>query len=244
MMQIRTNSRPLIAALATAAAMCVGVGTLQAQIASDDLKGLPLRFNAPVSGSSHYAAVVLSGDGGFASLVNKLSAGLAAHGIGVVEFNSRDWLSPAKTPEQTADAVARVLRAALARYGADSIVIVGYSRGADMAPFVASRLPAELRRVLGGIAMFGIARTANFEFHLVDLVRDTERLSDIAILPELRKLQGVRMTCVFGSDEKSSACRDAPPELMHVEMRTGGHHFDGADDTLADVVLRMLGGRT
>ena len=185
--------------------------------------------------------MVLSGDGGFAALVNKLSSGLAESGIGVVQFNSREWLSPAKTPEQTAAAISRVVRSALARYHADSIVLVGYSRGADLAPFVANRLPVDLRTTLAGVAMFGIARTANFEFHLIDLVKDTERDSDVLIMPELLRLKGVPMACVYGSEEKLSACRDAPAGLMRIEERKGGHHFDGADDTLAPVVLQLIG---
>lgn len=234
--------RGTLASLFAVATLFAPAHSLLAQSGADSLKGLPVRFNDPATGtSSHFAAVVMSGDGGFAALVNKLSSGLSKSGIGVVEFNSREWLSPAKTPEQTATVVARVLRAALARYHADSIVLVGYSRGADLAPFVANRLPPDLRAKLGGIAMFGIANTANFEFHLIDLVKDTERDSDIQIMPELLKLKGVPMVCVYGSEEKSSACRDAPSGLMRVEERKGGHHFDGADDTLAPVVLQLLG---
>lgn len=206
----------------------------------NDVRDLPVRFVTPVGAPSHFTAVVLSGDGGYAKLVTTLAEGLAAHGVGAVLFNSREWLSPKKTPQQSAEAVVRVLRAAMARYHADSIVLVGYSRGADMAPFVANRLPADLRAVLGGVSMFGLAPNANFEFHLIDLVKDTERDSDIPVLPELLRLKGVPMSCVYGSDEKASGCRGVPPSLMRVEERSGGHHFEGADATLSDVVLRLI----
>ncbi|MEO7997507.1 MAG: AcvB/VirJ family lysyl-phosphatidylglycerol hydrolase [Gemmatimonadaceae bacterium] len=214
--------------------------TAQSTVAAVDIKGLPLNFTAPKGKASHYVAVVMSGDGGFASLVSKVADGLSDAGIGVVGFNSREFLSPAKTPDQSAAAVVRALRAGMAKYNADSIVIVGYSRGADMAPFVANRLPADLRAVLGGVVMFGIAENASFEFHMIDMVKDTKRPSDIPIRPELEKLKGVAMACVYGSDEKDSGCRGAPESLMHVEMRDGGHHFDGADKSLADVVLKVL----
>lgn len=238
-----TRARFFLAAfvLATLAAPAEHALAAQPAIASPvDVKGLPLNFTAPKGKFSHYVAVVLSGDGGFASLVTKIGEGLSDAGIGVVGFNSREWLSPAKTPDASATAVVRALRAGMARYGADSIVIVGYSRGADMAPFVANRLPADLRSVLGGVAMYGIAQYANFEFHMIDLVKDTKRDSDVPIMPELLKLKGVPMACVYGSDEKDSGCRGVPESLMHVEERDGGHHFDGADKTLASVVLKLL----
>ena len=193
-------------ALAPVANTCIA----QSASAAVDVKGLPLSFTPPKGKASHYVAVVMTGDGGFASLVTKVSEGLSDAGIGVVGFNSRAWLSPAKTPDESAAAVVRALRAGMAKYNADSIVIVGYSRGADMAPFVANRLPADLRAVLGGIAMFGIANYANFEFHMLDMVKDTRRDSDVPIIPELLKLKGVPMTCVYGSDEKDSGCRGSP----------------------------------
>ena len=212
------------------------------QPAAVDVKGLPLNYTPPKGKSSHFTAVLLTGDGGFANLVTKLAQGLSEAGIGVVSFNSREWLSPAKTPDQTTAAVVRAIRAGMQKFGADSIVIVGYSRGADMAPFVANRLPPDLRAVLGGIAMFGLATTASFEFHLIDLVKDTQRDSDLPMMPELRKLQGVPMVCVYGSDEKSSGCRGVPETLMHVDMRDGGHHFDGGYQPLAKQMLEELPG--
>ena len=213
---------------------------LKAQSAQIDVKGLPLKYTTPKGKPSHFTAVLMSGDGGFASLVSKLADGLSDAGVGVVLFNSSAWLSPSKTPDQSAIAVTRAIRAGMEKFSADSIIIVGYSRGADMAPFVGNRLPADLRAVLGGIAMFGLATKASFEFHLIDMVKDTQRDSDIPILPELQKLQGVPMVCVYGSDEKSSGCRGVPETLMHAEMRNGGHHFDGADKALADVVLKLV----
>lgn len=230
----------VVAGVLVACSALLPTTRLRAQSAPVDVKGLPLSYTLPKGEPSHFTAVLMTGDGGFASLVSKLADGLSDAGVGVVLFNSREWLSPAKTPAQSAAAVVRAIRAGMAKFGADSIIIVGYSRGADMAPFVGNRLPADLRAVLGGIAMFGLATTASFEFHLVDLVKDTQRDSDILILPELKKLQGVPMVCVYGSDEKSSGCRGVPEALMHGEMRGGGHHFDGADKSLADVVLKLV----
>lgn len=233
-------TRVHLAGIMLACSAIVPRSSLCAQVAPADVKGLPVNYTVPKGKLSHYTAVLLSGDGGFANLFTKLAQGLAEAGIGVVGFNSREWLSPAKTPDQSAEAVVRALRAGMAKFHADSILIVGYSRGADMAPFVGNRLPADLRAVLGGIAMFGLATTANFEFHLIDLVKDTQRASDIPVLPELQKLQGVPMVCVYGSDEKTSGCRGVPETLMHADMRDGGHHFDGADKSLADVVLKLI----
>ena len=92
--------------------------------------------------------------------------------------------------------------------------------------------------------MLGLATTASFEFHWTDLVKDTPRPTDLAIKPELERLRGTPMVCVFGSDEKSSGCRDAPDGLLRRDERQGGHHFDGDLAALVQDVMQLLEKRT
>lgn len=205
---------------------------------------LPLTWVPPTGTAkgvpAHVTAVLLTGDGGWAELIRSVANGLAAQGIAVVGFNSRSWLSSNKTPESTAAAIVRVLEAATQEWPTEHIVLVGYSRGADFAPFVANRLPPTLASKLSGIAMFGLAPMASFEFHWTDLVKDTRRASDIPIIPELAKLRGTAMVCVYGADEETSGCRDAPAGLLVKDERGGGHHFDGNCDALVQHVLDLL----
>ena len=201
---------------------------------------LPLIWVAPTAPAQHITAVLLTGDGGWAELIHHVADGLAAKGIGVVGFNSRSWLSSPKTPDETAAAVTRAINAARAKWPADRLVLVGYSRGADMAPFVANRLPEPLRSQLAGIALFGLAPMASFEFHLIDLIKDTRRATDVPIMPELERLRSVRMVCVYGREEPTSGCRDAPAGLMTKDERDGAHHFDGNVEALLAHVFSLL----
>ena len=205
---------------------------------------LSLTYVAPVGSNAGVVALLLTGDGGWADLVKSLADGLAAHGVGVVGFNSRAWLSRPRTPEETADAAIRALASIDGRWPpAEKLLIVGYSRGADMAPFVANRLSADLRSRLVGVAMLGLAPAASFEFHWSDLVKDTPRSTDIPTAPELERLAGVPMVCVYGADEKSSGCEGAREGLVRKEMRDGGHHFDGDKNALVESVLRLIARR-
>ncbi len=212
-----------------------------AQAATDDLSNLPIRWIEPTGAPSHRVAILLSGDGGFAELVTHLGNGLAARGLGVVILNSRAFLSPKKSPTETAAAVARLIRGAMRRWHADSVVLVGYSRGADLAPFVVNGLPTDLRSRVSAIAMLGLAPMASFEFHILDLIKDTPRASDVPVLPELLRLRGLPMLCIYGDDEDSSGCKAAPDGLLRKEARKGGHHFDGNDDALLDLILQLIG---
>lgn len=213
---------------------------VMSQSARSTVADLPLTWLPPTAPSKRVTAVLLTGDGGWAELIRSVAEGLAAQGIAVVGFNSRAWLSKVRTPESTAAAIARVLTVADREWPADHIVLVGYSRGADFVPFVANRLPPAQSAKLAGLAMFGMAPMASFEFHWTDLVKDTRRETDVAILPELEKLRGTRMVCVYGSDEETSGCRDAASDLVVKDERGGGHHFDGNCDALVQHVLDLL----
>lgn len=211
-----------------------------AQSARTSVGDLPLTWVGPSAPAAGVTAVLLTGDGGWAELIRSVANGLAAQGIPVVGFNSRTWLSTARSPQSTAESMVRVIRAALSERPSDRIVLVGYSRGADFVPFIANRLPPDLSARVAGLAMFGMAPMASFEFHWSDLVSDTRRPTDVAILPELEKLRGTHMVCVYGADEETSGCRDAPADLITKDRRKGGHHFDGNCDALVRHIVDLL----
>ena len=212
------------------------------------LAGLPLVELPPAAPGGPAAgtlAIVLTGDGDWAELVQGVARTLADGGAGVVGLKARAYLTGApRTPDATAADVARIARAYLARWGARRLALVGYSRGADLLPFVASRLPADLRDRVAVVAMLGLAPTTSFEFHWSDLVRDTARPTDLPVAPELVRLRdavrGARLLCVYGTAERASGCRDADPSLVTRVARAGEHHFDGDFPALGRLVLDAL----
>ena len=53
-------------------------------------------------------------------------------------------------------------------------------------------------------------------------------------LAELPFLVGIPVPCLDNKGKR------IPETLMHSDMRDGGHHFDGADKSLASVVLKLV----
>lgn len=202
---------------------------------------LPLVEQPATRAGGRVLALVLSGDGGWAEIDQRISRTLAGAGVGVVGLDSRKYLAAqSRSPDGAAADVARVLRHYLAAWHRDSVVLVGYSRGADMVPFVTNRLPSDLRGRVRLLALLGLASTANFEFHWSDLLHTTARPSDIPILPELQRIHGLRVMCVYGRDEVDSLCRSAPPGLVEALGRDGKHHFDRDYEAIAkDILARM-----
>jgi len=205
--------------------------------AADTITDLPLE-RVPARGSpSDAMAMLVTGDGGWATLVRTVADSLAAHGMEVVALNARRYFSTQRDPDGAARDLERVLRYYLARWGRERVVLIGYSRGADVMPFMASRLPADLRARVQVIALIGPATNANFKFHLVDLLENKRRKDDRMTVPEIEKLRGTSILCVYGKNEKDSACPALSAGVATLVELPGGHHFDGRYGEIATRIL-------
>jgi type IV secretory pathway VirJ component len=205
-----------------------------------DVSDLPLIEQPTHSLQGRTFAILMTGDGGFAALDKGVSAALVAHGLPVVVLNTRPYLEHRKTPDSAGSDLIRIMRHYLLVWNMQQVAIVGYSRGADIAPFMVSRLPADLRGRVPLVAMLGLARRVNFQWHFKDIFVDSHRPSDLPTVPEVEKLRGMNLLCIYGADEKDSACRDLSPGLAREEPRNGGHHFDNDYKALGDAVVDAL----
>jgi len=204
-------------------------------------KDLPLiELPAPV-GASDTLAVIVSGDGGWAGLDKSVSRALVARGISVVGLNALRYFWHARTPDETARALERILRHYLSAWHKQRVLLIGYSRGADVMPFMTSRLPDDLWARIDLVALLGPATNIAFSFHITDWL-GKKRADAVPTLPEIRKLAGLKILCVYGSDEHASACPLLPAGLAIVDELPGGHHFAGDYERVAERIL-AAGGR-
>ncbi|HEU4584749.1 MAG TPA: AcvB/VirJ family lysyl-phosphatidylglycerol hydrolase [Gemmatimonadaceae bacterium] len=214
---------------------------IHATSATDSLSDLPLNVVRPAPGdSAAELAVLLTGDGGWADIDKAISDSLARHGIPVVALNSREYLSTKRTPQEVANDVARIIRYYAPAFGKRDLLLVGYSRGADLMPFVANRLPPDLRSRVRLVALLGLAPNANFKFHLVDLVSNHHRSDDLPTIPEVQRLRGTRVLCFYGAKEKETACTSLPDSVATAVEMPDGHHFGGRYGEIADRIMTAL----
>ena len=181
---------------------------------------------------------ILSGDGGWASLDREVGEALAAAGVGVVGVNSLSYFWTKRTPDGAAADLARVLRHYRARLAhAPRVLLIGYSRGADVLPFLASRLPERPPCRVDLVALLGPGRTTDFEFHLTDWLGGdrSRRAADPPRGREARDLRvAVRPGRGRGRQSLSRARRDRVARRL---VLPGGHHFGGDYGVIATRIL-------
>lgn len=183
-------------------------------------------------------ALLITGDGGYVAADRRLAEELSKLGVSVVALDARAYLSRKHSPDEAAADATKLLRRWLAAWKRERVLLIGYSRGADIMPFIANRLPSALRARVSLIAMLSPASRASFKFHWRDLLFDTVRPTDLPVLPELERLRGEQILCVYGEKEKEPFCPSLDSGLVHVVEREGSHRI-AADDApeLARLIL-------
>jgi type IV secretory pathway VirJ component len=183
-------------------------------------------------------AMIVSGDGGWSFTEKALSAILANHGIPVAGLNSLRYFWNERTPDGAAKDLERILNHYLVEWEKENIVLIGYSMGADVLPFMANRLSPDLRDRIVEVVLLGPAAEADFQFHLSDWLGDHTRPTSLPVLPEIEKLQGLKILCLYGSDEKDTVCPSLPSDRYTVIERPGGHRIGSEVDFIAETILK------
>ena len=196
--------------------------------------------------SGRTVAVFLSGDGGWAELPREVAGGLVDAGVAVVGVDSRRYLETPRDAGRVAADVARAADAYAAAWGRERVLLVGFSRGANLAAFAASGVPPGLRARLAGVVLLAPGTHEKFRFRLVDLVRRSADTAGVPVAPRIREIPlvaGPSVACVSGLREAAPVCAglEGVPDIA-VRLPDAGHHLGRDYPALVADVLRVLAG--
>ncbi|MES1925290.1 AcvB/VirJ family lysyl-phosphatidylglycerol hydrolase [Salinisphaera sp. T31B1] len=200
------------------------------------LSDLPLiEVPATSDRSNDTMAIVLSGDGGWAGLDKQVGAGLAARGIPVVGYDSLRYYWTSRTPDEAARDLGRVMDYYRARWHKSRTLLIGYSYGADVLPFLVNRLPVGDRDQIARVILLGLAADVRFEFHIWSWLG----LGDGGrpVRPEVDQLAPGLAVCIYGRGDTDSICDSLNPKQIELKALAGGHHFDGDYTTLIRSIM-------
>ena len=203
-----------------------------------DLPVIEVPAQPQTSTAPDLLAILMSGDGGWAGLDQDVAGALAAKGIPVVGLDSLRYFWTPRAPQGLADDMDRLIRYYVAHFHKHRVLLIGYSQGADVLPFALNRLPDPTRAQVGLLAVMGMSEHALFEFHLTSWVSDDN--SGPATLPEINRIRGLPVLCIYGEDEKDSLCPKLDPAQFNIVKLKGGHHFDGDYAGLAREIISSV----
>jgi type IV secretory pathway VirJ component len=205
-----------------------------------DVRDLPIvevpATAPPLAAERGLFAVLLTGDGGWAGLDQDVSAALAARGIPVVGLNTLKYFWNGRTPDAAAKDLERLIRRYSAAWQQPEALLVGYSFGADLLPFLYTRLPDDVRSRVRTVNLLGLSDSASFEFHMSDWIPGRDD-GDRPVGPEVARMGAAHVLCLYGADEDDSPCPHLASATVTAVALSGGHHFDGDYTSLVSRIL-------
>ncbi len=209
---------------------------------SADIRDLPVvEMPAPRSGR-RTLMVIVSGDGGWVGLDRRIADMLRDdEGVPVVGLNSLQYFWKPRTPAGASTDLARLLDHYLAAWKLDDAAVLGYSQGADVVPFMVSRLPPRLRSRIRLVAIVGTSGGATFDYNFATYMTGAKAKPDLPVKPEIARLKGLKVLCVYGNREKESLCRALDPKLVTPLELATGHGFAHQTWMLKASLLEALG---
>ncbi|MEI6061854.1 MAG: AcvB/VirJ family lysyl-phosphatidylglycerol hydrolase [Bacteroidota bacterium] len=182
----------------------------------------------------------ISGDGGWTSFDEGVSEKLIEKGIPVIGLDAQKYFWQARTPDETSAEITKVLHHYLAAWNKKSFVLCGYSFGADIIPYLLTRLPADLAPLQKSAVMMSPDQSADFEIHVADMLNFGSSRDKYNVLAEIKKSASKHVVCIFGKEESSE-----PPKLFKtagatIRLLPGDHHYENDFSMISREIVNTL----
>lgn len=181
----------------------------------------------------------ISGDGGMNNFSTELCETINNEGYDVIALNARSYFYSKKTPDQTAIDFSNYLNEKIKGRTNQQIVIIGYSFGADVVPFILNRFPDSFRSKITASFIMASSGSTDFEIHWADILGgNSKRKMDV--VAEINRLSNERIIIISSSDDHTLDINKITLDKYTREVLPGGHHFDGDTDEITRVIIKHI----
>ncbi len=192
----------------------------------EQVKRLPLTVTRAKFGDPGKPfALLISGDGGWYSFEQSIADNLAGNGIPTIGLDSKKYFWKRKTPEETAADMAQALKYYSKELGRSQCMLIGYSLGAEIVPFIVNRLPEELRSDIFSSVLLSPDTSTDFEIHISNMLGMGNRQNVYNVADEIRSMQPVPTLIILGSGEKTEIPSLLDGKGPQIRKIPGDHHY-------------------
>jgi type IV secretory pathway VirJ component len=192
-----------------------------------------------------YWVIFFSGDGGWATVDKEIGSYLSERGIAVVGVDTLSYFWQPKSPEDASAALEQIIYHYVKKLQKKKVVLIGFSMGADVLPFMISRLPQKARKTIKDVVLLSPSTHTDFEVHISAWIGFDEAEDNMEILPEIERAHLANLLCIYGEDDDDCLCRDSEAQktlakTAKVIHLPGDHHFDGDYETVGKIILETV----
>lgn len=214
---------------------------LQLQIDSLYKSDLPLSVIPSNVRKDLPLAFFISGDGGWTSFDQSVCDKLAEKGIPVVGLDAQKYFWNKRVPREVANDIAPAIVHYLKLWNRQSFILIGYSFGACVAPFIASNFNDQEKALLKGIYCMSPDVTGDFEIHLSDMLH-LRTMEQYNVVTEMKRIQAMNPVCIFGNEEEETVRKSFDNEGIRIELLPGTHHYNSDFEAISGIILKDFAG--
>jgi type IV secretory pathway VirJ component len=180
----------------------------------------------------------ISGDGGFNKFSTSFMQTLNKQGYAVIGLNAKDYFWNKKTPQEAANAIESAINESNKQWKKKNIVLIGYSFGADVAPFILTHLSASIMSKVTHLILLSPSPKTDFEIHVLQML-GWGKNSGESVPAEINKVSNP-VTIIVGDDENEFPFTQLTIKNKRVIKMPGGHHYDGDVSTLCKQIVLQI----
>ncbi len=201
--------------------------------AKENNAGLPVTLIPAKKEGAEMLVLFISGDGGWNDFSQKLAAQYAAAGIPVIGFSSLKYFWNKKTPEQATQDISGLLYKYSKEWKKKMILLCGYSFGADVLPFIYTRLPADIKEKVSRIQLLSPSPFTDFEIHVSYLFISKK----MNVASEVRKINKP-VICYYGNLENEKPLKALQMANFKTIILKGDHHYENSFAEIVETGLK------
>jgi type IV secretory pathway VirJ component len=180
----------------------------------------------------------ISGDGGFNKFSTSFMQTLNKQGYAVIGLNAKDYFWTQKKPKEAASAIEAAIDESNKQWKRNNIVMIGYSFGADVAPFMLTNFSPALAPKVSRLILLSPSPKTDFEIHVMQML-GWGKSSGESVPTEINKVTKP-VIFIVGDDEKEFPFSQLTIKNKQVIKMPGGHHYDGDVNALTKQIVAQL----
>ena len=209
--------------------------------AQTDISKLPVTVKVPATVAAGRPIVFfITGDGGMKKFSADMVNTFAGKGYPVIGLNALKYFWSKKTPQQTAADVAALLQYYSSQWNNHSFILIGYSMGADVLPFIYQHLPANFQSETQHLVFMSPSSSTDMVVHISDMLGKTSTTGSMNVPGAMNTITGKPLLLVFGQDEKDFDLKSLTISNYHHIILPGGHHYNEDAQGVVQKILSQL----
>ncbi|WP_312768277.1 AcvB/VirJ family lysyl-phosphatidylglycerol hydrolase [Epilithonimonas sp.] len=182
----------------------------------------------------------ISGDSGFNTFSKGMGDNLHALGYDVFALDTKSYFWEYKNPKKASHDIENYIKKQLKGRKNQQVIIVGFSFGSEVAPFIYNRFSSDLKSKVQKVFIIGPTTTNNFR---IQYINDDEADSqNLLVIPEINKMGNVPVMVVLSDDEFTAfpykqITLGTNYQMQHI---AGDHHYGGNTKMLADFIIENI----